>query len=593
MSPLALRLPHAAGRLLPAVRHGLVILLLGTAALAWYSLGRSPEFRGDDDYLYPASFSVITDALQSLDFSSAHAFGTSLFHLAGYTACSPRHAPLPALINAFFYALCDRLHIPFSLALLQFPIAAISAASVMLLFGLLRRSMPASPGWCVAGALLLMLSPIFTAISRGTATYFLPFAVFSTLLALLALDTANRDDGPRWWVGLALAQVVLSDVIWFVTLPLLLFAFVAASPDRKKSRGRLLSVRVAGPVTVAVLLILMGTWLAYSKGLTTPLLTLLGEHGAKISHGAPVIQSPAFLAECLVLLMGVMLPLLVPSGLLIWWRAGRPLRPGWLTVFGLVGILAYGTLFYGISPERNFVKHCYQIYLLLPVILLVMGLADLLQRRFRHGITVAACLLATLLLFESLACVTYIWKVPASPWSNVFARHSSGTVVRNEGTKAAGYVVRRWLECLWRRNPHQPVLLTSSRYDMSFAVFSGLNAGEAGWVFEPEFGPHRPIGARTNPALRPDPGSAAQGQPDRIYLVDLGGQSEPLHYTIRPASPRDATVLIVVRPPDGSLTPPFPPGELSMENLEARFDREYNRYTDFFPRRLAQGPTSP
>lgn len=593
MSPLVLRLHQAVGRLPPAVRNGLLCLLLGTAALAWYSLGRNPEFKGDDDYIYPASFSLITDALQSLDFSSAHAFGTSLFHLAGYSACSPRHAPLPALINAFFYALCDRLQVPFSLALLQFPVAAISAASVMLLFGLLRRSMTASPGRCVTGALLLMLSPIFTAVSRGTATYFLPFAVFSTLLALLALDAANRDDRPRWWLGLALAQVVLSDVIWFVTLPLLLFAFVAASPDRKKSLRRLLSVRVAGPVTVAVLLILLGTWLAYSKGLMTPLLTLLGEHGTKISHGAPAIQSPAFLAECLVLLMGVMLPLLVPAGLLIWWRAGQPFRPGWLPAFGLAGILAYGALFYGISPERSFVKHCYQIYLLLPVILLIMGLADLLQRRVRYGITVATGLLAALLLFETLACVTYIWKVPASPWSQVFKRRSSGTVVRNEGTKAAGYVVRRWLECMWRRNPHQPVALVSSRYDMSFAVFSGLNAGGKGWVFVPEFGPDRPIASRISPALLADPAIAAPGKPDRIYLMDWGGRTELLYYTLRPASPRDATVLVVVRPPDGSSTPPFPPGELSLEDLEARFDREYNRYTDFFPRRLAQGPATP
>ncbi|MEI8121203.1 MAG: hypothetical protein WCI20_04070 [bacterium] len=590
MSPLAPLLRSGPRHLSPAVRDGLICLILGLTAFALYTLGRNPEFRGDDDYLYPASFALITDALHDLDFSSVTAFGTSLYQLAGVVACSPRHAPLPALLHAAFYAVCTEIQAPFSLSLLHLPVGVISAASVLLLYGLLRRNLQASPGPCVAGALLLMVSPVFTATSRGLATYFLPFAVFSTLLALLAMEAMNRNDRPRWWMGFALAQVVLSDVIWFVTLPLLLVASVTAGPGWRNSLGRLRSAPVAVPVIMTVALLLLGTWLAHTKGLATPLTILLGEHAPRISHGSPAIRSPVFLAECLSLLMGIMLPLLVPAGLLVWWRAGKPGRPGGLTTFGLCGTLAYGTLFYVLSPERVFVKHCYQIYLLLPLVILIMGLVGLLQQRIPPGRRAAAGLLTVLLFFEGLACVTYIWKVPVSPWSRVFERRSSGTVVRNEGTKAAGYVVRRWLECLWRRDPHTPITLASSRYDMSFAIFSGLNAEEKGWVYVPEFGSDRPLVARIRPTLATELGLVPGEDADRVFLIDAGGRAELIRHPIRSGSPGSAQVLVLVRPPEGSFTPPFPPGELNRENLEARYDRDFNRYTDFFPRRFARSP---
>jgi hypothetical protein len=571
------------------MRDGLISLFLGIAALALYSLGQNPEFKGDDSYLYPASFAAITDALHSLDFSSVTAFGTSLFQLAGWIGCSPRHASIPALFHALFYAACTGLKIPFSLTLLQVPVTAISTATVLLLYRLLRRSLQASRGISVAGALMLMLSPVFTATSRGLATYFLPFAVFSTLLALLAMDALNREGRPRWWMGIALAQVLLSDIIGFVTLPLLLFAVVAAGPDWKKSLGRLCSIPIVTPVIMTVILLVLGNWLAYIKGATTPLMILLGEHGTHLSQGSPTIRSPVFLAECLTLLMGIMLPVLVPVGLLVWWKAGKPLRIGWLTAFGFLGTLVYGMIFYAMTPERVFVKHCYQLYLLLPVLLLILALVRLMHHDIRHGRYAAAGLLTVLLLFEGLACLTYIAKVPASPWNRVFERNSHGTVVRNEGTKAAGYVVRQWIECLWRQNPNQPITLTCNRYDMSFAIFSGLNAEEKGWSFVPEFGPDRPLSQKTNPSLPSELGIAPGKEPDRVYLLDLGGRSGLLRHIIRSSSPGITQVQVFVRPPTGSFTPPLPPGELNLEALEARYDRDYNRYSDYFPRRFARG----
>ena len=343
--------------------------------------------------------------------------------------------------------------------------------------------------------------------------------------------------------------------------------------------------------------------MAYSRGLSTPLLnTLLTDHGTSLGHGSPVIMSPAFLAECLSLQMGITLPLLLPFSVALWWIDGRRLSPGLLTAFGLIGLLIYGTIFYGLTPERMYVKVGYQLYLLLPLVMISIALMSVLQNRFHRGSVWVAWIMAFLLLFESLACVNYIWKVPVSPFSHFFKDWHHGTNAANQGTKAAGYLVRQWIEAAWRQNPNQPVTVYASRYNMSFAIFSGLNASEKGWVFIPEFGHDRPITMLSTPDLFSAPQLHARDTGPFIYLLDLAATlprdtdvikitqvpSRLLRYEIRSSSPRNGTAIVYVRPTEGIMSPPIPPGAVNMEQLESRYDREYYRYSDFFPRSLAQ-----
>lgn len=87
-----------------------------------------------------------------------------------------------------------------------------------------------------------------------------------------------------------------------------------------------------------------------------------------------------------------------------------------------------------------------------------------------------------------------------------------------------------------------------------------------------------------------------------IYLLDLTATlprdtditkltqdpSRLLRYEIRSSSPRNGMAIVYVRPTEGIMSPPIPPGAVNMEQLESRYDREYYRYSDFFPRSLAQ-----
>ena len=579
-----------------------ICLTLGLLALALYCSGRNQEIQGDDDYLYVANFSMISDAILAFHPGNPGPLASKLSNLAGQILCAPRHAPLPAVIHAAFYTLCHGLHVPFSMDLLHFPTGAIGAMAVSLFYALLRRFARHGRILCAAGAVLLLLSPIFTMVSRGLGAYFLAFIPFTTLIALWGLLSLNRNLTPNWLIGLALAQVVVSDVIWFITLPTLLVAFIGGTENRRQSIRSLCSLKVFGPGAITVLLLLTGTWVAYHKGLATPLSKLLLEHGTKVIQGSPVIASPAYLAECLSVLLGVAFPVLLPLGIALWSMTGKPWKPELMTAFGLAGVLIYGAIFYGLTPERVFVKLCYQTYLLLPFLFIVIALLSRLKSSFRPGPVVAAFALGILLVFESLACANFIWKIPVSPANSIFSEWGHGTISPNRGTKAAGYLARQWIEAVWRQNPKQPITLYAGKYNTSFAIFSGLNAGEKGWTFIPEFGPDRPITALSAPVLETLATKSASGTPAMVYVFDFSAESLPttlnitplienrpslLSYTIRSSSPANGLALVLVRPPKGMSIPPVTPGDISMEDCESRFDKTYTRYYDFFPRHFA------
>jgi len=363
---------------------------------------------------------------------------------------------------------------------------------------------------------------------------------------------------------------------------------------------QLRSVKVLGPVLITSCLLFLGTWVAYKKGLSTPFLKLIMEHGTKLSNGSPIIMSPSYLLECISVQMGIAFPLLFPLGVVLWWinRNGRCSLPSFLVTFGVTGLLVYGVIFYGLTPERISVKIAYQIYLLLPLVIISVNLMSAIQHQARRGSALIALSIAILMLFEILASISFIWKVPASPFSRIFTEWHHGTFTANQGTKAAGYLVRQWIEAAWRLNPNQPVTVYANQYNMSFAIFSGLNAAEKGWVFIREFGHNRPIRVFFTSA----PQIPARDTSEFVYLLDFTSkvlndtnvtkltqnQSGLLRYEIRSSSPRNGLAIVYVRPPEGIISPPIPSGTVNMEQLESYYDQEYYRYSDFFPHSLAQ-----
>lgn len=583
-------------------RDWLICAGLFIAAMALYCLDRPHEIRGDDDYQYPENFSMITDALLDFNAGSLSEARSSMVNLAAQLLCAPRHAPLPAVANAAFYLLANALNLPFSMNLLHLPTGLMGALSVVLLYRLLRRGGRHSRLRSTAGAVLLLVSPLFAMVNRGIGAYYLAFVPLISLAALSSLDLQSQACAPRWRTGLALMLLILGDLLWFITLPLLLVAYVQSSRQRRETCRQLLSAPLLIPTLVAITLVLLGAGVAAHKGLATPLLKLIAEHGTRISHGAPILSSPLFLGSCLTLLLGLALPVLAPLGVALWFKAGRPLQPGLTTAFALGSLLVFGTLFYALTPEWRFVRISYQTYLLLPAILLLMAMTHLTDSWSAAGKRVIIAMTALTLTLELLGCINFVWKVRVSPCSHCFDEWGYGNYAPNRGTKAAGYIVRRWIQTAWRSDPQQAITVVASEFDMSFAIFSGLNAGEKGWPFIPEFGPDRPLHALFPvPALSDRDAGAGTHTAPLVYLLDLSGTAtnaaaaafllrsqDLLCYRIRPATPDAGQAIVYIKPPPCTLTPPLPPGEVDPAKLEEAFDREFTRYTDFFPRSLVQ-----
>ena len=579
-------------------RDGLVILLLGSMALALFCCGRNPELQGDDDYLYAANFSRISDAMLSLDTSHPGPLAAGLWHLAATTFTVPRHAMLPASLHAGFYALCHVRRQPFTLDLLHLPTALMGALAVAL-FYLVARRQSLSRAASASLSVMLAISPVFTMCGRGLATYFLVAIPLSQLIALLAIDQLLRTGQPRWWMGMALAQIALMDTIWFISLPCLAIALWLAEPDRRRARRYITSPALVVPPLLIALLILAGSYLAYRAGLSTPLAKLLTDHGPGRLNDLPIILVPSVLATCGAYLLGVAAPPLLLIALGGWLAGGRPLFPRPAALFAATALVIYGLLFYVVPNKHDFVKLCYQIYLLVPLLLFMPSLLAGLTTRFPSLLKALPAGLAALLVFEALACITFVGKIPVSPRSALFADWAHGTFAPNQGTKAAGDLVRQWIEAVWRQNPRQPVTLLANHYNVSFAVFSGINEGERGGAYVPEFGPHRRITVLHRSLLLNGLEPSRRGDPDPFaYLIDFTGQDYPaderepivhappeLAYHIVSSSPRNRSAWVFIRTTATGPRPPLVPGDLSMEELEAHYDRTYTRYSDFFPLR--------
>jgi hypothetical protein len=104
--------------------------------------------------------------------------------------------------------------------------------------------------------------------------------------------------------------------------------------------------------------------------------------------------------------IGIVLPFLLPLGVVLWWIDGKRLLPGLLTAFGLIGLLIYGIIFYGLTPEWVSVKTVYQIYLLLPLIIISIVLMNVIRSRFRRGSIWFTWSITVLLFFEILASIS-------------------------------------------------------------------------------------------------------------------------------------------------------------------------------------------
>ncbi len=566
----------------------LVALTLGLLAFLLYSIGRNPEFQGDDDYLYLRSFAMAHKALDLFSFAHISQFPSQVITLLKTVLSEARHAPLPLLLNGGFYHIVDILQGRFTMNLLHLPLALCSATTVALFYKILKSQ--GSPRLlALSGTLALLVSPLFLMVSRGQATYFLAFIPFSLAIALISLQKINTEKAPSWWHGLGLAQVIGFDVLWFITIPVLLGGFLLVAKHWKKALVRLGSPTVYLPVLSTAIFYIAGTLILASHGLSTPLFTLFTTH-AKVAAWHPVISSPHYAFECLAILMGVSLPLWLMAAAITWIRYIRRRPLSLLTGFAICGILAYGTLFYGLTPEHNFVKNFYQIYLVVPVILMFVSFLTVLQGQQLRQRRWMIIILLGVLTTESLAAINYITKINTSPFASIFQDWAHGTNNPDHGTKAAGYVIRRWLNSIWEKSPQCPVYISTSHYNTSLAIFSGIGEGERGDYFTKQFAGPRPLKMAQHTNLLEDVKASLHRPLCAAIIISFSasqfhGQDllalNHVHYFI--TLQNGEVVAVMVIPPPDSFPPPLPGGEYPLEVLEAMFDRDYHHFTDYFP----------
>jgi len=558
------------------------MLMLGSFLL--YTLGRNVEFQGDDDYLYLRSFHMLHQAWDQIHLLEWRLLPAQLINFGIAFMSEPRHAPLPVLLNAWFYHGCVGLDSKFTLNVFHLPIALVSSTAIALFYRMIRIQPGTSRSIAVFGSLLLMTSPLFTMASRGLSSYYLAFIPFSTIIAMLSLQHVSRTGSVSIWTGLGTAQVVFSDTLWFVTLPLLLASFLWATGNWRTGLARLTSPALALPLGAGILFMIAGTISMACIGKSAPFLSLLHSHAR--SHGwNPVILDPHQLFGCLAMLAGAGTLGWLGLGTILWTWKNRRLPASVPASFAVLAFLAYATLFYVVSSETRFVKNFYQIYLVTPVVLLLTCMLSFISSRRLFGRLGITALALAILTTEVLACVNYVWKLPVSPAASTFADWAHGTNNPNQGTKAAGYLMRQWMLAAWKLDSRIPANITLSRYTVSLAIFSGIGEGERGDYFRHQTGAPHKITMKIDGSL---PASFRDNHDRRIgsaIILDLSGAPRPdtPPYTYTLCNQGTPITVLLVYPPAGIATPPIKSGISDIEIWDKCFDQTYHAYSDFFP----------
>jgi hypothetical protein len=210
----------------PYVRRFGPWVALSVTACIVFLLPHNTEFYRDEDYEYlyhGAAFAHVFHALPTA-LSDAH---EALYRLTSFvhSLLFYRHGPLPAMYLGLFYAVAEAVGLPLTVAMYQLPTALIGIATVLLFYHLLRRE-GLTVAMACAGALLLALSPLLVALGRGVHTWTWVWIPFGQVLALVALQHLAQFGRGALWAGLAVANAMLGDGLFFL-IPLAMGAAFA------------------------------------------------------------------------------------------------------------------------------------------------------------------------------------------------------------------------------------------------------------------------------------------------------------------------------------------------------------------------------
>jgi len=580
-------------------------------ALFVYTWHGNVEFQGDDDVIYLREHVGFTKILQGLlpalvtQPSVALAKGKALILHFFFQ----RHCSAPPLLFGMCYWGMETLGIPFTLFTFHLPVCLPGVAACALFYLLLRREALGRP-MALLGGLLLVVSPLVVMANRGIATYFAAVIPFTQVLALLALQRPATDSRWRVRAGAAMLLVTLSDILFFVSLPVLVGAVIFREGCGRTSgtawrswlsqlvkRLAPLGARViVYPTALAIVLALVFTHMKCALpdrfgSQWTPIFRIVC-HTSEAGLG-PLFR-PQILFEYLAVLLGELFPLVLVLGLVVAvLTRGKAFR-GVVGTYAVVASSAYGLVFYVLSAPAWGVKNLYQIYLAVPLVLFVLLAADSIRRATPRARPTIVGVLVLVLLSAGTSMVSYIWKVPVSVTRAPFAMSLYGTKNTNYGTKGTGMLVRALLEDLVRRDPDSRVDVTVLRCPRwtSLVTFAGLNWSAE--YYRARFGA-RGISVDQGPnqksAIREAAGAAptcvlldvrthGEGAPHTEQLKEPGALQSAVQFDIMGAESTIATLLVRGLPRDSL---PLPPGPYPLAELEETFDRRYRALDDFIP----------
>ncbi|MBN2751254.1 MAG: hypothetical protein JXQ84_00960 [Rhodospirillaceae bacterium] len=451
--------------------------VLCAVACAVFLLPHNSEFYRDEDYEYlyhAAAFAHFFHALPAAftDFHEAIYRLTSGIHSLLFY----RHGPLPAMYLGLFYAAAETLRLPMTVGMFQLPTAVMGVGTVLLFHHLLRRG-GLTPGIAFAGALLLSLSPLLVALGRGVHTWTWVWIPFGQVLALVALQHLAQTGRSTLWAGLALANAMLGDGLFFL-IPLAMgtaFALREQTWSLRQMRPTvliktltagakpLLCLKVLNPIILVIAtlglsgmaVLILRDRLGDRFPLNSLALLALGKND---SAGGLNLDPMAWHHYATVALGegAPLLALLVIVALLL----GRMPIKGLLWAYSLIASLGYGLLVYVMIPYFPGSVETYQIYTLLPFALLVVLSLERLWRSAGALRTLAAAGTAISLTLAATSMLAFVWRCNTAIIPRLFASSDFGGNKPLFGTKAAGYVIRQTIESRLAQKPDQPITVT-------------------------------------------------------------------------------------------------------------------------------------
>lgn len=520
-----------------------------------------------------------------------------------------RHGPLPALYQGVVIGVLDVVGVPMTVKVYQLPVALLAMGTVLLFFHVLLRA--GISGWiCLAAATLLALSPLFAALGRSLHGYIWVWIAFGHVLGLAALQRLREDGSGRWFLGFAFVNILLGDGLFYLSIGAMVAAYcLAETPLARPFAGTMAGFRevprrlrtlICWPIVLPPLLAL--------AALGVSAVTTLAFSGSSISQSIPMNSlllaalhhTPEGFSgitswrgmQLASVALGEAAPLLAVMALFGFLVKGLNRRTE--LAFAVIGSLGFGILIYSLAPHDIGTIQTYQIYTLIPFLLLGALNADRLaavSRRFRMGI---ALTLAVVLCTAGLSMATFVWHVPLALQPSNFADGDFGPNKPIFGTKAAGELTRQALLPALASG-HQNVSATIyhsgdgptdqkmfggfRNWFSPYLLFSGL-AQNADWYAIKSGHPvNFSLGLRMTPEESQKFGLTCPA--DMCVDLTLGETSkESRLYMVFDGTRRLVRLRIAGAPVNALPSGSYPATKLNMD-----FDRKHTRIADLFPSR--------